>query len=247
MLWREESLLRERGSAKVVRPVLLAGTVAGWLLLGRAPGVAQNSSQFWGELNEHIEQSPRVGFLLLAKTERDVGSGRDIKLGANLDITMKPILRSKRSVTEDYWERNHYLVAQVGYQYILTVGDGPPSHENRGILELTARFELPRDFWMVNRARVDLRDVNGAYSTRYRYRLGVEHDKQLFGLETTPYASVEVFYDTRYHTVSRERYQAGIDAVLSKHWRIEPYLMRQNNRRPQPSHVNALGLKLKHY
>jgi hypothetical protein len=230
-----------------VRSVSLALTVASWLLLWSLPGIAQSRNQLWGELDVFLERGARQRFLLLVRTESDLEEGQqDIKLAANFDITIKPVLR--RNLRAEDWERNHHLVARFGYQYITAVGDAErSSRENRAIVELLARMRLPADFWLTNRARVEFRHLDGRYSNRYRYRLGVEREVHLSDLTTTPFATAEIFYDTRFDTVSRERYQAGIEVVLSRRWRIEPYLLRQNNRRPEASHLNALGFKLKYY
>jgi hypothetical protein len=226
--------------------------IAAWLLLASTPSVAQTRNEFWGELDAYIKLGHRLQLFLLAGSERDSDSttSRDVQLGAALDITLKPILRSKRlnPLIKGDWERERYFWARVGYRYKTTVGNvDSPSHENRGIIEVTGRVPLPRDFWMVHRGHVDLRDVNGSYSTRYRYRLLFERKMHLFRVVTAPYVSGEIYYDTRYDTVSQHQYRAGVEVVLSKRWRIEPYFARQDNERSQPPHVNALGLKLKYY
>ena len=125
-------------------------------------------------------------------------------------------------------------------------GSGPT--ERRGILELTGRVPLPNDVWLVNRARVDLRDVEGASSSqRYRIRFGVEREFTLDGMVVVPYAQAEAFYDTRFDTWNRQLYQLGAEVELSKQWRIEPYYARQNDTRSSPAHVDRFGLVLKYY
>jgi hypothetical protein len=59
--------------------------------------------------------------------------------------------------------------------------------------------------------------------------------------------SAEVFYDSRFGTVNRQRYQLGAEVVLSPHWRVEPSFIRQEDQRSEPAHLNAVGLSLKYY
>jgi hypothetical protein len=122
-----------------------------------------------------------------------------------------------------------------------------PSHENRGIVELTGRTPTVAGLSAVNRARVDLRDKNGKQSTRYRERLMLERETPIFGLETVPYLSAELLYDTRYDAWSEARYQAGLEMALDKSWRLEPYFLFQRDTHSEPRHTNAIGLLLKYY
>jgi len=62
-----------------------------------------------------------------------------------------------------------------------------------------------------------------------------------------PYVQAETFYDTRFDTFNRQLYQAGVEIELNKHWRIEPYIARQNDSRSASGNVNRFGLVLKSY
>jgi hypothetical protein len=62
-----------------------------------------------------------------------------------------------------------------------------------------------------------------------------------------PFANAETFYDTRFDTWNRQRYQVGVEVELNRAWRMEPSLYRQNDSRSEPSRVNALGLALKYF
>ncbi len=69
----------------------------------------------------------------------------------------------------------------------------------------------------------------------------------IFSSVTVPSIRAEVFYDSRFGTVNRQRYHAGIEVVWSGHWRIEPSFTRQEDQRSGPAHVNGFGLALKYY
>jgi hypothetical protein len=179
-------------------------------------------------------------------TPDETASDAEAEVGIHLDLTLKPIVRPRLRTRN--WERERYLWARVGYDYLWTPLDTPePSHESRGILELTGRAPLPGGLSAVNRARVDFRDKNGSYSTRYRERLTLERETPFFGMETIPYAQAEVLYDTRYDAWSEQRYQVGLEMVLNERWRLEPYYLRKESQGSEPRHTNALGLVLRYY
>ena len=211
-------------------------------------------TEIWPEAQAFFKLGGRIRLHLLADvwyapaswTAEGTASDSEAETGAHLDVTLKPIARHRLRTRN--WERERYVWARVGYDYVWTPGDPEnPSHENRGIVEVTGRAHVGGGVWAVNRARVDLRDKNGTYSTRYRERLTLERETPVFGLETVPYASAEVLYDTRYDAWSEQRYQVGLEMVLDPRWRLEPYYLRKRDTRSEPRHTNAVGLVLKHY
>ena len=119
--------------------------------------------------------------------------------------------------------------------------------ERRGVIEMTARVPLPSHTWLVHRGRVDLCDIEGESSQRYRYRLGIEREFTAGGVLTAPYAQAEFYYDTRYAAWTRQLYQVGAEIELSKRWRIEPYLALRKDTKPTPALTDILGLMLKYY
>jgi len=199
------------------------------------------------ELNAYVKLSDRTRLFLLGDVTKNTTAGTsEGEVGAHLDFTLKPIFRPELHGAD--WERNRYLWVRVGLVQLSTPdkrSSGPT--ESRGILELTGRIPLPQEVWLVQRARVDLRDVGGEFSKRYRYRLGVEREVMIGGVVTVPYAQAEVFYDTRFDTWNRQLYQAGVEVELSRRWRIEPYLARQNDSRSASGNVDRAGLALKYY
>ena len=185
-------------------------------------------------------------FLLGSLTEGLSESFTDGEVGVHLDITLTPILR--RRLRDADWERDRYLWIRIGYQLLGNLDDREDDFtEHRGILEVTARAPLLSDVWLVNRARVDLRDLDGEFSTRFRYRLGIEREFTVGGMTLVPYAQAEVFYDSRFGAWNRQLYQAGVEIEITKHWRIEPHYARQEDQRSSTAHVDRVGLVLKTY
>lgn len=166
--------------------------------------------------------------------------------GVHLDVTLKPFLR--RHLRDADWERDRYLWMRIGYVETASIDEGSIGvTERTGIVETTARFELANDFWLINRGRVDLSDIDDQFSKRYRYRIGVERLYTVGEAEIVPYAQAEVYYDSRYSTWNRQQYWAGAEISLTKDWRIEPYYARQNESSSPSGNVNIVGLVLKYF
>jgi hypothetical protein len=206
-----------------------------------------NTREIAPEINAFFNLSAKTRLFLLGDVARNVTKDTtDGEVGAHLDFTFMPVLRPHLS--EANWVRDRYLWARVGYVMLDGLdnhGSGPK--ERRGVLELTGRVPLPNDFWMVNRGRVDLRDIDGESSQRYRLRVGIEREFTAGGVVIVPYAQAETFYDTRFDTWNRQLYQFGAEIELTKQWRIEPYYARQNNARSSTAHVDRIGLVLKYF
>ncbi|MFI5005953.1 MAG: DUF2490 domain-containing protein [Solirubrobacterales bacterium] len=223
-------------------------------LLGVPVRAGDTQTELWPEAQAFVKLGERVRLHILADvwyapaswTPDETASDSEAEIGAHLDLTLKPIARPRLRTRN--WERERYVWARIGYDYLWTPGDtAKPSHEHRGIVEVTGRAPLPGKLWAINRVRVDLRDKNGTRSTRYRERITLEREIALFGVETIPYASAELLYDTRYDAWSEQRYQVGLEAVLGPRWRLEPYYLRKEDLRSEPRHTNALGVLLKYY
>jgi hypothetical protein len=237
--------LRRRGFTSATR--LVAGVAALWLLLC-TQSVAQTSIQWWPGFDAFIRFNERTRLYLNYSSVRDLdtnsGQLQNVGLGSFLDITLKPIFSRKLARKPD-WKRRRYLWARVGYQFETTIHNSTFNHV--GVVELNARLPLPKAFLVEPRIRTELRDLNGAYSTRYRYRLQIERNTQVFGVRTIPFVNAEVFYDTRFDTASRERYEAGMQVVLNRQWRLKPYYAREHNVDSSPTEINAIGFTLRYY
>lgn len=206
-----------------------------------------HQDEFVPELNVFIKLSNQIRLFLLGDISQGFSPNyTDGEVGAHLDFTLKPILR--RELRHGNWERDRYLWVRAGYVVSGDLNDWDGGSITQTILiETTARLELPGQFWLVNRARVDFRDTDGESSQRYRLRLGIEREFTVCGVVMVPYAQAEIFYDTRYDVWNRQLYQAGVEIELTKHWRIEPYFARQNDSRSASGNVNRVGLVLKTY
>jgi hypothetical protein len=171
-------------------------------------------------------------------------------VGAYLDVlTLKPIILDAVLDQLDP-ERNRYLWGRIGFA-ISGIHEGfalsNGFSEKSLVIEVTGRYPLSSDFWLVVRARTELRELSGDRSNRYGVRLGVEKTYTVRGIRAVPYARAEFLYDTRFDALSREIYQAGVEVRLSDRFRIEPYYAFQNDSRTTPARLDRLGLVLKYY
>ncbi len=163
--------------------VVLAAPVRGGDTQTEVWPEAQAFFKFKERLRLHLLAD--VWYALRSWTPDGTESASEAETGVHLDVTIKPIARPR--LRTRHWERERYFWARVGYDYLWTPGDpAQPSHEDRGILEATARAPLPGRLWLVNRARLDVRDKNGTRSERYRARLLLERETPLLGIETVP-------------------------------------------------------------
>jgi hypothetical protein len=227
--------------------ICLLGALAATPAHAEADSDGGGNHAFIPEFDAYLSLTDTARVFLLADvtrtTPQDTTNG---EVGVHLDYTLMPLLR--KSLREGNWERDRYLWMRVGYRREWNI-EGKPSEaaENRLLLQVTMRSELPNDVWLENRAGIDFRDIGGARSNRYRYRINVEREFTASGTIFVPYARAEFYYDTRYDAWSQQVYQVGAEIELSRSWRIEPYLGLQKNTRPSVDTVNQVGLILKYY
>jgi len=229
-------------------------TAAASALAFAAGSCVAAQDEFWPEIDGFFKLDERMRVFLRASASRaedtDVRNDKpryeDGRLGAHLDISLRPVFRSE--LLDDDWERRRFLWMRVGYNYVGNYhADGSTYHEDRGILELSVRQPTAHGITITGRLKWDLRDIDGAYSNRYRVRAGLERAFDAGGHTLVPYAHAETMYDTRYDAWNRQRYQAGMEIALNSRWRLEPYLARQDDDQSEPAHVNAVGLILKYF
>lgn len=239
------------------RALAVAAAAGAAIACAAPPAFAESRNEFWPELNVFVplgERTRLFGSIAATRAEETQATGQgtqyqDATAGLHLDVTLLPKLR--RDLAGADWQRNRYLWMRIGYRYGRSIGDAERDdrfREQRGIFEITGRTQpLIGGLEFAGRLRWDARDVNDRHSNRYRLRVTVEKALSVDGRAVVPFASAEAFYDTRFDTWNRQRYQAGVEIALDRSWRLEPSLVRQNDSRSQPARVNALGLAIKYF
>lgn len=225
------------------------------LLISTRIGTAQEPTtrdEFWPEIDVYINIKPKVRLFLLGTISKSIEDG---------ELRNAQSYEAQVGVHVDYIPNEH-LILRTGYRYGSAVGSNDDGfREHRLLTEQTLRKLLPGDLLLSDRNREDFRFINGDFSFRYRNRVTIEREIQLFdipilrGRTITPYASGEIFYDTRYSVWNRNRLAVGVQQSLRRgplrkmllpkeQIILDLYFMRQNDSRSSTAHVNAFGASL---
>lgn len=187
------------------------------------------TTEFWPELDIYWTPAlhQRTFFELSSSAERE-GSKREDSIGLYQDYLMLP---------GGYWRggfRYTFSARDNSYKEYRIVGEGTFRTWSRGLARL------------VNRTRLEIRDVNNAWSYRIRERAHLQrvpvNDK---GLALAPYVTFEAYYYSQYNTIARLGGRVGSEARVWGPASVDVYFARQNNTRTRPKYINALGLTTK--
>ena len=212
-----------------------------------ATAYANDPWELWPEVSLFVSLGPRTRIYLDAAYAGGKESDtQQLDLGTYLDISLLPIMRP--SLEKADWQRSRYFWARIGYDQMFKVDGGASAvSENRGIVSLWGKAELPAEIWLEGRVRADLRWIDGDYSTRYRFRLEATREFTVLDHAVVPYFNIEWFYDTRYDDWARTLYQVGSEVTVNQHFRFELYLARQRDDLPSASSLNGFGVVAKWY
>jgi hypothetical protein len=70
----------------------------------------------------------------------------------------------------------------------------------------------------------------------------MERDFAIGKFEFTPYATGEIYYDTRFDSWNRNELSVGVEVPLRRRSVIEFYFLRKNTSKTDTPHVNGFGL-----
>ena len=209
------------------------------------------TDEFWPSVEVYINVKPKVRLYLLGTVSKAIEDGElfnaqsyEAQIGAHVDYIP-----------------NEHLILRAGYRYGRAVGNNDDGfREHRLLSEQILRKLLPGDLLLTDRNREDFRIIKGDFSFRYRNRVMIEREFQvnlpiLRRRTITPYVSGEISFDTRFGVWNRNRYAVGVVQSLrrgpilrqllpKRGINLDLYLMRQNDSRSSPSHVNAVGAGL---
>jgi hypothetical protein len=191
-----------------------------------SPARAEDANEFWPEVQLHYWfDDHRSRVIAMASTSRNRDS--DTSFQAEQGLTFE------HRFTD-------FFAGRLGYRHGAAT-DGGAFTESRVLTEQTFRLNLPSTAIAEYRTREEFRWLNTGFSTRLRERLQVQRDFAIDDYTFTPYASAEVFFDTRYGTINRYRLTLGITLPITRQLSVEPYLVRQNDWVPTGVLTNALG------
>jgi hypothetical protein len=208
--------------------------------------------EFWPSIEVYINVKPKVRLYLLGTVSKAIEDG---------ELFNAQSFEAQVGAHVDYIPNEHFIL-RAGYRYGRSIGNNDTGfREHRLLSEQILRKLLPGDLLLTDRNREDFRFITGDFSFRYRNRVMIEREFQVHLLSflrrrsITPYVSGEISYDTRFGCLEPESLccrRSSIvatwtdsQAVVAQTWDLlDLYLMRQNDSRSSPSHVNALGAGL---
>ncbi|MDH5271083.1 MAG: DUF2490 domain-containing protein [Candidatus Krumholzibacteria bacterium] len=192
-------------------------------ILGAIPAASlasDTANQFWPELDLYHRFNENARLRLSLSPVREVsGSGQrstldDVDTGIDLDTGLFPIGRTRREEARYDSDRMKYLRFRTGVHYLDVNGEAARD-EWRIVAELTPRSQLPLDMILALRNRFDLRWIGDAYSWRYRPRLELDREFKVgTQMALLPYASAELFWDSRSDSWTRTLYKVGTGVAV---------------------------------
>jgi hypothetical protein len=228
---------------------ILLGTFLIFIFPSRASSQTQTAdaeTQVWPELDVHIQLPSNLRILGFSGLEQGVDFPyQQWYVAAAVGYQFKPILREHLLNIDP--DKEHYLVFGGGYEFLRTTQSGIVKHENRVTLDATPGFRLPADFLVRDRNWLELRWINGVYSTTYRNMLTVEHDFLFNGFRFSPYGSAEFFYNAAQHSWDTQWYTAGVEWPYKRLLMIDTYYRREHCDTCSPTNWNVGGVTLNFY
>jgi hypothetical protein len=201
------------------KPALLG--VFAWSLLAipysRAVGQAADSSvtQWSEEVDAHVQFASQWRVLSYVGGVQQNSQNYPFQqwyAAAGLGYQFKPISTPHTKNIDP--DKEFYFLFGAGYTHLDTTSSG--KIENRATIDATVGYMFPGDLLVRDRNWLELRWVNGNYSTTYRNLLMLEHEFRIHGLRVSPFGSVEAFYDGVSHTA--EQSYGGAKGSWNQWW-----------------------------
>jgi Protein of unknown function (DUF2490) len=212
-----------------------------------AAGQSSTSStedEAWPEADAHVQLHSNWRVLSFVGLEQAAGYPfQQWYVATGLGRQIKPILRP-------HWEnidpdKEHYLLLGAGYEYLRTThAAGEVSNENRITFDMTPNLRPASRLLLRDRNWVELRWIDGNYSTTYRNLVAVEVDLRVHDIRFTPFGTAEFFYDSPKHSWDQEWYTAGIQWPYKRSFMLETYYRREHCPTCAPQNWNVGGVTL---
>lgn|SRR5262245_13631833 len=218
---------------------------AALFLFLRLPASAQ-TIQFLPEVDTYVKLSRNVRFAFQAKQTRENGEPTQAEFGPSVEFYWRPLKKLTEIATfrlDD--SKSRMILLSAGYRYL-------PEHStpstNRILLMATPRLPFKGGILISDRNRGELNFSNGDLTWRYRNKLTIERTFRGGSYHPTPYASVEVYYDNKFHKWSSTAIDIGSIFPIKNRAEIDAYYEHQNNTGKSPNQqIEAFGLILNLY
>ncbi|MBV8865076.1 MAG: DUF2490 domain-containing protein [Acidobacteriaceae bacterium] len=229
-----------------MRATALLIVSAATALLPSGSARAQQSNQFWPEIDAYVQMTQNTRLFLIASSTREEDARAGAQIGANLDIFTKPWLKLKRlGIFELDPSVNRPLVLSVGYRHLMSANG---QYQERILAQGTMNFPLKLGVLVSNRSRFDMTFTSGNFSWVYRDRLAAQKTYAIRGYRFTPFIRGELFFTSAFKKWTTTALSAGAVFPLLNRYELQPYYEHQNNTGTAPnSQVESIGLQLKMY
>jgi len=121
----------------------------------------------------------------------------------------------------------------------------PTVLEHRYIPTIFSTIPLGAGFELRNRTRVEIRDINRAWSRRWQNRSAFGHDIDIAGQDVFTYVQLELSYDSRFSALNRIDKAVGVRVPITSKSSIDTFLTRQDDTRRNPRVLIAGGALLR--
>jgi Protein of unknown function (DUF2490) len=206
------------------------------LLLFRPTAYAQ-TSEYLPEIDTYISLEPDARFNFQAKETREDGIPTQAEIGPSMEFYWRPLKGLVPNGVDE--AKTRFILLSFGYHYLPT-SNAPAT--NRILMVATPRFPLKSKLVISDRNRGELNFSNGGLTWRYRNRLQLEREITIRHYHPTPYANIEVYYNSMFQKWSTTAIEAGSQFPFPRHYEILVYYEHQNNTgTPHNQQVNAIG------
>jgi hypothetical protein len=231
------------GSTRRRLLIVLSLSIVSWSAAAGQSTTSSIENEIWPEGDFHVQIPSHLRVLGFVGVEQGVEYPfQQVYAAGALGRQFKPILKPHwENIDQD---KEHYLLLGGGYEFLRTAQSGSVKLENRITMDATPNYRLTSRFLIRDRNWVELRWIDGVYSTTYRNMPYIEHDFLAHGVRFTPFGSVEFFYDGPKHSWDQEWYTAGAQLPYKRSFMVETYYRREHCATCTPVNWNAAGVTL---
>ena len=193
------------------------------------------------EIDTFVKLNSNNRFWFQAKQTREDGSPNQAEIGPSMEFFWKGLNDLVPNGVDG--SKTSLLLVSLGYRYVPSPNE-PSTH--RILLMATPRIPVKKSkIVMSDRNRGEINFSNDGVTWRYRNRLQFERQLTIRSYHPTPFANVEVYYDSEFQKWSSTAIQAGCQFPLHTHIQIDLYYEHENNTGVSPGQqINAIGSAL---
>jgi len=213
--------------------------------------LAQNSSfEFWPETDIWYRLTPSWRLSsFISITKYNESKDRDLNVYLQADYAWGTTNRTvyRRLMDENRAQQMKAWMTRGGFMEGWSLGENAGEYlEKMLFIELHKRIPLKGGILLSQRFRTDFRWVgqDPVFSYRFRYRIMVEKEYKAGRRSIVPYTNAEVFWDSRYTTVTRLRMIGGATIDWGPRFAYEANITYQYDEYYNSANLYALNIIL---